>query len=81
MENFGTDQIITASPDDDLNSVLHKFTVKNLDSLPVVDDKDNNVLIGMLNRREVISYYNAKVRELKGQLDSSEKTETRPTRG
>jgi len=70
MESFGTQEIITTSPADDLNSVLHKFTIKNLDSLPVVADDDSQVLIGMLNRREVISYYNTKVRELKGPNDS-----------
>jgi CIC family chloride channel protein len=67
MENFGTAQIITTNPAEDLNSVLHKFTIKNLDSLPVVENNEQNVLIGMLNRREVISFYNARVRELKNQ--------------
>jgi CIC family chloride channel protein len=65
MGSFGTDQIITTSPSDDLNSVLHKFTIKNIDSLPVVQDDDNTILIGMLNRREVIGFYNKKVREMK----------------
>ena len=69
MENFGTKKIITTTPSDDLNSVLHKFTIKNLDSLPVVQDDENNILIGMLNRREVIGFYNAKVREMKRQME------------
>jgi len=69
MEKFGTEEIITTTPADDLNSVLHKFTIKNIDSLPVVQDDDNNILIGMLNRREVIGFYNAKVREMKRQKE------------
>jgi len=40
MKDIGTSQIITASPSEDLNSVLKKFTVKNIDSLPVVRDED-----------------------------------------
>jgi CIC family chloride channel protein len=68
MDNFGTDDIITIKPSDDLNSVLHKFTIKNLDSLPVVQDNDASALIGMLNRREVIGFYNARVKEMKRQM-------------
>ncbi len=65
MRDIGTSQIITTSPSEDLNSVLKKFTVKNIDSLPVVQDDDAHELIGMLNRREVISYYNRRVDEMK----------------
>jgi CIC family chloride channel protein len=71
MENFGTTEIITTSPSEDLNSVLHKFTIKNLDSLPVVDDDDSGKLLGMLNRREVISFYNAQVRDMTTQANAN----------
>ncbi len=65
MKDIGTAAIITTSPSEDLNSVLKKFTVKNIDSLPVVRDEDARELIGMLNRREVIAYYNQRVDEMK----------------
>ena len=65
MRDIGTSQIITTSPSEDLNSALKKFTVKNIDSLPVVQDDDARELIGMLNRREVIAYYNRRVDEMK----------------
>jgi chloride channel protein, CIC family len=65
MKDIGTSEIITTSPSEDLNSVLKKFTVKNIDSLPVVRDDDARELIGMLNRREVIAYYNQRVQEMK----------------
>jgi len=65
MKGIGTSEIITASPSEDLNSVLKKFTVKNNDSLPVVSDDDARELIGMLNRREVIAVYNQRVQEMK----------------
>jgi len=65
MKDIGTSEIITTSPSEDLNSVLQKFTVKNIDSLPVVNDDDARELIGMLNRREVIAYYNRRVQEMK----------------
>ena len=65
MKDIGTSDIITTTPSEDLNSVLKKFTVKNIDSLPVVSDEDHRDLIGLLNRREVIAYYNERVQEMK----------------
>ncbi len=67
MKDIAHTDIIYTTPDDDLNSVLQKFTTKNIDSLPVVRDDDQGVLLGMLNRREVIAFYNEKVTEIKGQ--------------
>lgn len=65
MKDIGPTDIIVVTPSEDLNSVLKKFTTKNLDSLPVVDEQDHGLLIGMVNRREVISFYNQKVTEMK----------------
>jgi CIC family chloride channel protein len=65
MSDVATSDIILATPSEDLNSVLQKFTIKNIDSLPVVSDEDHGILIGMLNRREVIAYYNEQVQKRK----------------
>ncbi len=65
MKDIGTSDIIAATPSEDLNSVLKKFTVRNIDSLPVVADADPGELIGMLNRREVIAYYNERLQAMK----------------
>ena len=65
MKDIGTSDIIRITPSEDLNSVLTKFTTKNIDSLPVVKEEDAGLLIGMLNRREVIAFYNEKVAEMK----------------
>jgi CIC family chloride channel protein len=65
MKDIGTSEIIYTTPEDNLNEVLKKFTTKNIDSLPVVEEKDPGKLAGMLNRREVISFYNQKVAERK----------------
>ncbi len=67
MKDIGTSSIITTTASDDLNSVLQKFTQKNIDSLPVVDEKDPGILIGMLSRREVIAFYNQRIQEMKNQ--------------
>ena len=65
MNDVATFDIILTTPSEDLNTVLQKFTIKNIDSLPVVKDDDHSNLIGMLNRREVISYYNERVQNMK----------------
>jgi CIC family chloride channel protein len=65
MKDICTSEIIVTTPSDDLNSVFQKFTQKNIDSLPVVRDDDHGVLIGMLNRREVISFYNQQLQKMK----------------
>ncbi|MBW2639979.1 MAG: chloride channel protein [Deltaproteobacteria bacterium] len=65
MNDIATFDIILTTPSEDLNAVLQKFTIKNIDSLPVVKDDDHGILIGMLNRREVITYYNEQVQNMK----------------
>jgi CIC family chloride channel protein len=65
MNDVATSDIILTTPSEDLNSVLQKFTIKNIDSLPVVSDEDHGILIGMLNRREVIAYYNEQIQRVK----------------
>jgi CIC family chloride channel protein len=71
MKDVGTSEIILTTPEEDLNSVLKKFTTRNIDSLPVVRADDHGILMGMLNRREVISFYNQKVDEMKSGLNAS----------
>jgi CIC family chloride channel protein len=67
MKDVGTSDIIFTTPEEDLNTVLKKFTTRNIDSLPVVRADDHGILLGMLNRREVITFYNQKVDALKSQ--------------
>ena len=70
MNDVATFDIIITTPSEDLNTVLQKFTIKNIDSLPVVRDDDHGILIGMLNRREVISFYNEQVEKMKSKSKS-----------
>ncbi len=65
MSDVAVTDIIVTTPSEDLNAVFQKFTIKNIDSLPVVKDDDHGILLGMLNRRTVISYYNDKVHQMK----------------
>ncbi|CAN2040166.1 chloride channel protein, CIC family [Candidatus Magnetomoraceae bacterium gMMP-15] len=67
MKDIAQTEIIVITPEDDLNSVLKKLTIKNIDSIPVVKDDDHGILIGMLNRREIIAFYNERVQKMKNQ--------------
>ena len=64
VKDIATKDMITITMNEDLHTVMNKFTRKNLDSIPVVDIKDPSKLLGMLRRREVISFYNQKVDEM-----------------
>ncbi|MGB7918665.1 MAG: chloride channel protein [Desulfobacterales bacterium] len=74
MKDIGTSTIIFATPSEDLNSVLQKFTIRNIDSLPVVADDDHSKLIGMLGRREVIAFYNQQILGIKRSHQQSGET-------
>jgi CIC family chloride channel protein len=65
MQDIASPGIIVTTPSEDLNEVLKKFTVRNIQRLPVVKDEDHRVLLGMLDRREVIQYYNQRIEEIK----------------
>ncbi|MDA1163049.1 MAG: chloride channel protein [Planctomycetota bacterium] len=57
--------VVSVSPDDDLNTALRHFTAMNLDELPVLDPTNSGKLLGMLTRRETIAFYNRRVMEHK----------------
>ena len=71
MKDIATSDIILTTPEEDLNTVLQKFTTKNIDSLPVVEPDDHGILIGMLTRRDVISFYNERILEMKGRISEA----------
>ncbi len=64
VKDIAIKDIISTNIEEDLDTVMRKFTIKNLDSLPVVDVLNPKKLIGMLRRKEIISFYNKKVEEL-----------------
>ena len=43
MKDVGTSDIILTTPEEDLNTVLKKFTTRNIDSLPVVRADDHGI--------------------------------------
>ena len=78
MRDIATFDIIFTTPSEDLNEVLKKFTIRNIQRIPVVDDEDHSSLLGMLDRREVIQFYNKQIEEMKSNGDTNQDTETVP---
>lgn len=60
-KDIATKDVITLNLEESLSSALKKFTMKNIDELPVVDSKKPNKVIGMLSRRDAILAYNEAV--------------------
>jgi len=65
MKDVANTDIIFTTPSEDLNEVLKKVTIRNLQQIPVVKDEDHASLLGMLDRREVIQFYNQRIQEMK----------------
>jgi len=76
MKDVANADIIYTTPSEDLNEVFKKCTIRNLHRVPVVRDDDHSVLIGMLDRREMIQFYNQRVQEIK----AGHEPETAPDR-
>lgn len=57
--------VVSVTPKDDLNTALQRFTMLNLDELPVVDPDNSGKLLGMLRRKETIAVYNRRLMEHK----------------
>jgi len=76
MKDIANTDIIYLTPSDDLNEALRKFTIRNLNQIPVVRDDNPRQLLGMLDRREVIQAYNDRIKEIKAGMVAEE--ERRP---
>jgi CIC family chloride channel protein len=68
-DDVATKDIIVIRPRDTLASAMRRFTLKNLEELPVVETTEDGGyrFLGLITRREVIGYYNQTVDELRQQ--------------
>jgi CIC family chloride channel protein len=65
MKDIMISDIIITTPSEDLNTVLLKLTQKNIDALPVVNQEDHGVFLGLIYRRDIISHYNDHVKKIR----------------
>jgi CIC family chloride channel protein len=59
--DIATEQVITLTPEDNLNTAMEKFSIKDIEEIPVVSIIDPVHLVGMVRRKDVISAYNKEV--------------------
>ncbi|MFW5989648.1 MAG: chloride channel protein, partial [Desulfosudaceae bacterium] len=64
VRDIATTNIIRTTLEEDLNEVMKKFTIKNMEAIPVVEVDAPDRLLGMLRRKEVIAFYNEKIEEM-----------------
>jgi CIC family chloride channel protein len=67
MKDIMVSDMISTTLSEDLNTVLLKLTQKNIDALPVLDEDDSGLLIGLIYRRDIIAYYNHYIKKIKDQ--------------
>ena len=65
IKDIARRDVITTHPEEDINTVLRKFTIRNIDQLPVVQTEDPRIFLGMISRREVISFYNRQLEKMR----------------
>ncbi|MFN3192533.1 MAG: chloride channel protein [Aureliella sp.] len=53
-------KVVAVTPDEDLNVALSKFTVVNVDELPVVSSTDAKKVLGVIRHKDTIDAYNRK---------------------
>ncbi len=56
-----TENVITLKTDDDLNTAMEKFAMKDIAEIPVVDEAGDGRVVAMLRRKDVIDAYNKEV--------------------
>ncbi len=64
-KDFMATEVLSVTLDDDLHTALRRFTTRNLDELPVVDQATPGKYVGMIRRRDAIALYNERISELK----------------
>ncbi len=58
VKNVVSRKVIVLTPTDNLNTAIEKFSLKDIEEIPVVDSVNDRVVVGMLKRGDVISAYN-----------------------
>ena len=56
-----TEEVIVLYPEENLNTAIERFSLKDIDEIPVVKRDNPKMVIGMVSRRDVILAYNKEV--------------------
>ena len=58
MKELAETNIIKLYPHDSLTEAIKKFSIKDIEAIPVVSPEDDRLLLGILKRKDVIDEYN-----------------------
>jgi CIC family chloride channel protein len=59
--DIATENVIVLTPEDDLNTAMERFSIKDIEEIPVVKQGGSKIVIGMVRRKDVIGAYNREV--------------------
>ena len=54
VKELATLDVITVTPDDNLDAAMQKIGYRNIEQLPVVDGVDGKNLVGLVSRRDMV---------------------------
>jgi len=58
VKDLATSNVITVTENENLATAMKKIGFKNIEQIPVVDEKNPLKIIGILSRRDIVSAYN-----------------------
>jgi CIC family chloride channel protein len=59
--DIATEDVIVLTPRDDLNAAMEKFSMKDIEEIPVVEGAGSKKIVGMVRRKDIIAAYNREV--------------------
>jgi CIC family chloride channel protein len=60
-KDIATTEVVTAIPSDNIQTALQKMSARGISQLPVVSEENHRVLVGYLDKKDVISAYDKAV--------------------
>ena len=57
--------VISVTPNESVDDALHKIGFKEINTLPVVDEKDKTKIIGIVRRKDITRVYSEIVKEIR----------------
>ena len=57
--------MISVTPNESVDDALHKIGFKEINTLPVVDEKDKTKIIGIVRRKDITRVYSEIVEEIR----------------
>ncbi len=64
-KDIAIQEVLTVTPDDNLDTALKKMTEAEIRELPVVDHKDSKRVLSMLSRKDIIRAYHDQIERIK----------------